>query len=41
MANAILTELEWDDGLAIPVSNAENKLFEAEVIYFCNLYYNT
>ena len=31
MADAILSELEWDDGLAIPIANAENKQFEEEV----------
>ena len=31
MSDAILSELEWDDGLAIPIANAENKQLEEEV----------
>ncbi|KAK6195619.1 hypothetical protein SNE40_001008 [Patella caerulea] len=29
--NSILTELEWDEGLSMPVANAENKLLEEDV----------
>ena len=31
MASSILSEIEWDDGLAFPISNDENKLLEDEV----------
>uniref|UniRef100_A0AAY5EDY0 Coiled-coil domain-containing protein 39 n=1 Tax=Electrophorus electricus TaxID=8005 RepID=A0AAY5EDY0_ELEEL len=31
MANAVLNEVGWDDGFAIPVANAENKAVEDEV----------
>ena len=29
--NSILSELEWDEGLSMPVANAENKALEDEV----------
>ena len=32
MADSILLDLDWDDGLAIPVANAENKKLEEEVL---------
>nr|XP_033814755.1 coiled-coil domain-containing protein 39 isoform X4 [Geotrypetes seraphini] len=31
MSDSILVELEWDDGFAIPVANAENKVLEDEL----------
>uniref|UniRef100_A0A4W4FWL8 Coiled-coil domain-containing protein 39 n=1 Tax=Electrophorus electricus TaxID=8005 RepID=A0A4W4FWL8_ELEEL len=31
MANAVLNEVGWDDGFAIPVANAENKAVEDEI----------
>lgn len=31
MSNAMLSEMDWDEGLAIPVANAENKALEDEV----------
>lgn len=31
MSQSILTELDWDEGLTIPVANAPNKFLEAEV----------
>ncbi|XP_067851309.1 coiled-coil domain-containing protein 39 isoform X2 [Heptranchias perlo] len=31
MTNAVLCEINWDDGFAIPVANAENKALEDEV----------
>jgi len=34
MSSSILSDLDWDDGVAMPVANAENKQLEAEV---CNL----
>jgi hypothetical protein len=32
--SAILSEMDWDEGFAMPVANAENKLFEDEVRFF-------
>lgn len=29
--NSILSEIEWDEGLSMPVANAENKSLEDEV----------
>lgn len=34
MANAVLSELIWDEGFAIPVPNSENKYLEEEVSPF-------
>jgi hypothetical protein len=31
MTDSILSELDWDEGLTIPVANAQNKLLEDEV----------
>ncbi|XP_063075553.1 coiled-coil domain-containing protein 39 [Engraulis encrasicolus] len=31
MSNAMLSEMDWDEGLAIPVANAENKALEDEL----------
>lgn len=31
MAEAVLAEVDWDDGFAIPVANAENKALEEEL----------
>ena len=31
MSSSILSELDWDDGIAIPIANAENKNLEKEV----------
>ena len=31
MTNSILSELDWDEGLAMPVANDENKQLENEV----------
>lgn len=33
MTSSILSEFDWDDGIAIPVSNAENKQLEEEVCF--------
>ena len=32
--HSILSELEWDEGLSMPVANAENKALEDEVEIF-------
>lgn len=29
---SILSEIEWDEGLSMPVANAENKALEDEVL---------
>lgn len=29
---SILSEIEWDEGLSMPVANAENKTLEDEVL---------
>lgn len=29
--NSILSEIEWDEGLSMPVANAENKALEDQV----------
>lgn len=29
--NSILSEIEWDEGLSMPVANAENKVLEDQV----------
>ena len=31
--NSILAELEWDEGLSMPVANADNKSLEDEVSF--------
>lgn len=31
MSSALLSEVGWDEGFAIPVANAENKALEDEV----------
>lgn len=31
MSDALLSEVGWDEGFAIPVANAENKALEDEV----------
>ena len=31
MARAVLSEVQWDEGFAIPVASAENKALEEEV----------
>lgn len=33
-ANSILSEIEWDEGLSMPVANAENKALEDKVMLF-------
>ena len=40
MSNTILSELglDWDEGLTIPVANAENKFLEDEVHVIFKLY---
>lgn len=30
-SSSILSDFEWDEGLTMPVANAENKLLEEEV----------
>lgn len=32
--NSILSEIEWDEGLSMPVANAENKALEDQVNAF-------
>lgn len=34
MSDALLSEVGWDEGFAIPVANAENKALEDEVSSF-------
>lgn len=31
MSDSLLAEIDWDEGFAIPVANAENKTLEEEV----------
>lgn len=31
-SNSILSEFEWDEGMTIPVANAENKILEEEIL---------
>lgn len=31
MSDSLLPEIDWDEGFAIPVANAENKTLEDEV----------
>ena len=31
MSSTVLSEFEWDEGLTMPVANAENKATEEEV----------
>ena len=39
-SNSILSEFEWDEGMTIPVANAENKILEEEVcLLFTGLMY--
>lgn len=33
--NSILSEIEWDEGLSMPVANSENKALEDKVIQLC------
>lgn len=33
--NSILSEIEWDEGLSMPVANSENKALEDKVILLC------
>lgn len=33
--NSILSEIEWDEGLSMPVANAENKVLEDQVKLKC------
>lgn len=36
--NSILSEIEWDEGLSMPVANAENKALEDQVKPLKNAY---
>lgn len=31
MTSSIMSDMEWDEGIAMPVANAENKQLEDEV----------
>lgn len=31
LSNTVLAEIEWDEGLSMPVANTENKTLENEV----------
>ena len=31
--NSILSEMEWDEGLKVPVANQENKILEEDVSF--------
>lgn len=37
MSDALLFEVGWDEGFAIPVANAENKALEDEVSLYVTL----
>ena len=37
-SSSILSDFEWDEGLTMPVANAENKLMEEEVSIFVSLF---
>ena len=34
ISNSVLAEIEWDEGLSMPVANSENKALENEVSWY-------
>ena len=37
--NSVLAELEWDEGLSMPVANADNKRLEEDVSFDFQLFH--